>query len=505
MEYTYITKPCGSLDDAMWSECATLFSENYGRYSSKSPKRPGQQISMSPDLYKRYYAGVKGMYVSLCIDDTRKLIGQAFFLRKDVKGKGICSWVTQLVVHRSYRNRRIGSRLLQSAWGFSDYYAWGLATANAITLKTLEAVTWRELSADDMLRNIDVLQTIMDDIPFVDKNKVKLDRSQSQVFTNFYPEFEPFNKKDALQVYAARLGEIESGYEWLAFTFADQKINYTQEHFSSFLEFSEQQLKDAYERMDMDAQGWTKGTSSEVSFIIGHTQATPQSSILDIGCGQGRHVVELAKRGFEHVEGVDFSEKNITKARQSVPNGCRVIPGFICADARKLMLGRQFDVVMCLYDVIGSFRDSEDNKRILKTIKRHLRRDGRAVVSVMNMTLTEQIATHRCHLSEKPEMLLHLKPSDTMARKGDIFNPDFFLLNEDDGLVYRKEQFSEDGLLFSEYLVADKRYTREEFELMASEVGLDVKESYYVQAGWKKHLTATDPHAKEILFVLSHK
>lgn len=504
MEYSYITKPCKNLDINTYEQCSILFSENYGRYSSKSARRSGENIRMSASLYKKYYADVEGMYVSLCYDEKQNLIGQAFFLRQEIPGKGVCSWVTQLVVHRFYRKRKIGTRLLHSAWGFSNYYAWGLATANAITLKTLESVTWRQITVEDMMKNIDVLKELMQRIPFADSDKVKVEEGKSQVFTDFYPEFESINKDEDLQIYTSRLGKIDSGYEWLAFTFASQEIMMSDERFNSFLEFSEQQLKEAYERMDMPTQPWTKGTDNELDFIVDHTGLKTDSTVLDLGCGQGRHSIGLAQRGFTAVDGVDFSQKNVERAKRKAVEK-RVFPSIYCADARKLNLGRTFDVVLCLYDVIGSFRDMEDNKRILRAIKHHLKKDGKAVVSVMNMTLTEKIAKHRCSLKSQPKELLKLKPSDTMARSGNVFDPDYFLLNEDDGLVYRKEQFSEDGLLFSEYLVADKRYKREDFEKIAQDVGLKVAESRYVSAGnWHNSLEATNSHAKEILFVLTN-
>lgn len=48
-------------------------------------------------------------------------------------------------------------------------------------------------------------------------------------------------------------------------------------------------------------------------------------------------------------------------------------------------------------------------------------------------------------------------PSDTMLRTGDVFKPEHYLINTDDGLVYRKEQFHEDDMISAEYLVTDKR------------------------------------------------
>ena len=78
------------------------------------------------------------------------------------------------------------------------------------------------------------------------------------------------------------------------------------------------------------------------------------------------------------------------------------------------------------------------------------------------------------------------------------------MINEDDGLVYRKEQFDSDNMLSAEYVVADKRYKMNELIISAEQLGFNVLYSSYVQAGhWDIPLDATDIRAKEILLFLS--
>lgn len=502
MEYRFVTKACSALTDEEYVLCSELFSHHYGKYSGEGDKPKGQQIKMSASLYKKFYAGRDDMFVSLCYGDDI-LLGQAFFLKKRVKDKGICTWVTQLVVHNRYRNRKIGSRLLQSAWGFSDYYAWGLATANAITLKTLESVTWRKIDLEYIAKNVDVIEKLIDDIPFVKRDDLRLTKEESQVFSRFYPELDSANSNKALQVYARSLGKIQSGNEWLAFTFFDQEMFFSEDKIKSFLDFSEQQLKEAYSRMDMPAQSWTRGTKNEIDFISEYVNLRQDTSVLDLGCGQGRHSLELSSRSIDNVIGVDFSERHINMAREKALER-DVKANFLCGDVRSLRLGNKYDLILCLYDVIGSFREDTDKKKILRVIKHHLKNNGIAVVSVMNMELTEANAINKVSLKENPKALLSLPPSNTMAVSGNIFKPEYYLINTDDGLVYRKEQFECDGMVSAEYVIADKRYRMAEFEALASEIGLKVKHKRYVRAGrWNESLEATDPHAKEILFFLS--
>lgn len=505
MDLYFSTKRINTLSDMELEQCSDLFSRCYGKYSgTDDAQKKGHRIRMGVGLYKKLYYSNSNIYVSLCYK-ADKLLGHAIFLLKHIEGKGKCSWVLQLVVDSQYRGQKIGSRLLLSAWGFSDFYAWGLATANAITLKTLEAATWRHISISDIADNLPVLEQLMDEVPFVDKKLVRLSSKRSQIFSNFYPELELSNTDEKLRIYTTKLGEIEPGYEWLAFTFSSQPMTYTPERFAMFLEFSDQQLKEAYSRMDMPVQPWTQGTSKEIDFILANVNLKKESTILDMGCGQGRHSIALAQKGFSQVIGIDFSETNIAKARQSAQQS-QNFATFLTADARKFNLGHKFDCILCLYDVIGSFRKEEDNVRIVRSIKRNLKKGGYAIVSVMNMELTDHIALHKSSISQHPDTLLKLPPSKTMESSGNIFKPEYYLINTDDGLIYRKEQFTSGDNIFAEYLVADKRYTLAEITQLFEAEELKVIESRYVQSGhWDTPLSSTDMKAKEILLIIKNE
>jgi hypothetical protein len=89
-----------------------------------------------------------------------------------------------------------------------------------------------------------------------------------------------------------------------------------------------------------------------------------------------------------------------------------------------------------------------------------------------------------------------------MQSTGNIFNPDYFLLDTSSRLIYRKEQFEMDEELSSEYVIADYRFTRKQIVDAFEMGGFKVLSSSYVKIGaWDKPLDATDPSAKEILIV----
>lgn len=58
---------------------------------------------------------------------------------------------------------------------------------------------------------------------------------------------------------------------------------------------------------------FTKNTIREVDFLLEELSLQPRSSILDVGCGTGRHSIELAKRGYI-VTGLDLSSEMLSRA-----------------------------------------------------------------------------------------------------------------------------------------------------------------------------------------------
>ncbi len=65
---------------------------------------------------------------------------------------------------------------------------------------------------------------------------------------------------------------------------------------------------------------FTQNTINEVDFLVEELRLKPGATILDVGCGTGRHSVELARRGFA-VTGVDLSDGMLAEARKHAAAG----------------------------------------------------------------------------------------------------------------------------------------------------------------------------------------
>src|SRR5260221_7730773 len=96
-------------------------------------------------------------------------------------------------------------------------------------------------------------------------------------------------------------------------------------------------------------------------------------TILDLGCGTGRHANELAKLGYE-VTGVDMSQQMIDIAIKNKQEGLNL--NFYQGDIRSISLNRQFDAVVSLFHVLSYQVTNDDLGAVFVTAKSHLNQKG---------------------------------------------------------------------------------------------------------------------------------
>ena len=131
---------------------------------------------------------------------------------------------------------------------------------------------------------------------------------------------------------------------------------------------------------DYDEQPYTKNTPAEVDFIEQVIGSDKTSRILDVGCGTGRHTVELAARGYA-VTGTDLARGQLDRARDKA-FGVGLDIEFLEADARMLPFDGEFDVTLLLCAAGFSLMDSDaDDVRILASVARALRQGGKLIMT----------------------------------------------------------------------------------------------------------------------------
>ncbi len=132
-----------------------------------------------------------------------------------------------------------------------------------------------------------------------------------------------------------------------------------------------------------DQECFTQGTSGEVDFFEHELAGDRSARILDLGCGTGRHSVELARRGYQ-VVGVDLSPGQLARAREKAAEA-DVGVDFREGDARCLHFSEEFDLVLLVCEAAFPLMETDlDNFRILESSARALRPGGRLILTTLN-------------------------------------------------------------------------------------------------------------------------
>jgi SAM-dependent methyltransferase len=395
---------------------------------------------------------------------------------------------------------------LYSAWQFSDCYAWGLATANPFAVRALETATRRACQRSLITKRADtLLDCVRQSVDYLPDQLVERNGNRLPIVdTNFHVSHENL---DIMRRRAARssrpwaLGDIEDGQEWLACTFADQPpADVASDRLEHLFETNDAIWIDAYERMALDTNHrWHAHAPAEIAHILQLVGQPQPTTALDVGCGDGRHVRVLADRGVQ-VVGIDLAAGLIAKAQSSNPD---LADCLWVADAREPSEQEPRDLILALYDVIGSSARREDDLRILMNIRDWLAPGGTLVLSVMNagcLTLPE--ANLARDEAELVSLLERLAPSNSMETTGSVFDPSHLLRFGQD-VYFRKEQFQREGdWLPAELVIRDRRFTRESIIGLLEEAELEVIELVPVQSGqWDREprLAFDDARAKELL------
>lgn len=139
-----------------------------------------------------------------------------------------------------------------------------------------------------------------------------------------------------------------------------------------------------YLKTDGDVVENPINTTKEVDLLVSVTGVQPSDRLLDLCCGQGRHSIELARRGYEHVLGLDRSRYLVRLAKKRAKQlGLKV--SFTEGDARRTRIGESSrDCVFLLGNSFGYFEREEDDVNLLKSVKKVLRPRGKLVLDIVD-------------------------------------------------------------------------------------------------------------------------
>lgn len=124
-----------------------------------------------------------------------------------------------------------------------------------------------------------------------------------------------------------------------------------------------------------------KQVAAEVDFVEDSLAVAKGGTILDLGCGTGRHAIELTRRGYA-VVGFDLSLAMLSRAADEAQDRDQKI-NFTQGDMREMSYDERFDGIYCWGTTFGFF-DEEKNMQVLKNTYRALRHGGQFLLDVAN-------------------------------------------------------------------------------------------------------------------------
>ena len=119
--------------------------------------------------------------------------------------------------------------------------------------------------------------------------------------------------------------------------------------------------------------------SDFIKTIISNLSLKSNNSVLDLGCGNGRHSISLSNH-FKLVHGIDISSENISLANENKKENLK----FFISDMRNFNTNTKYDYIFNLFTSFGYFKNNEDNIKVLKSCYHHLNKYGLIFIDFLN-------------------------------------------------------------------------------------------------------------------------
>ena len=175
-----------------------------------------------------------------------------------------------------------------------------------------------------------------------------------------------------------------------------------------------------------------EGDVAQVAELV-RRLAPEARTILDVGCGTGRHAQGLTVgHGFQ-VDGLDIQPEFVEIARDRCPEG-----RFAVGDMADFDLGCRYDIVLCLFSSIGYVKTKERLSSAARSMGRHLSPGGIAVVEAWFPP--DGFYPGKVHLlvSERAELKI-ARMNQSVVRDGISILDFHYLVGTSDGVKHLQE------------------------------------------------------------------
>ncbi len=164
-----------------------------------------------------------------------------------------------------------------------------------------------------------------------------------------------------------------------------------------------------------------KEAQSFINYLLNELSPAPGATMLDLGCGAGRHSKYLASKGY-NVTGLDLAFSSIRRAKKWENETLR----FFQHDMRIPFGFRRFDFVFNFFTSFGYFKSRTENNKVVANISQALKPGGVVMFDYLNVAYVEE----------------HLIPEEE---------------KEIDGVVYRISRWTDHDFIFKRIAVYDSQ------------------------------------------------
>lgn len=187
--------------------------------------------------------------------------------------------------------------------------------------------------------------------------------------------------------------------------------------------------------------------------------------LLDLGCGTGNISIFLTAFGY-NLTGIDLSKEMLSKAKtkyeqsdlQAVLEEC---------DIREIDYEDQFDAIICTFDTLNYFTETQEFKDVLKRCFKALKKDGVLIFDLNSKNKFEKILGQEIYTYNTSD-LVYIWENDYDESSGIMEIDISFFIKKDDGRYER----------FNEYHV-QKYYSIEKVMGILEEIGFEEREVYH--------------------------
>jgi SAM-dependent methyltransferase len=122
-------------------------------------------------------------------------------------------------------------------------------------------------------------------------------------------------------------------------------------------------------------------TEREAGFILDSLDLPSGAAVLDVGCGSGRHAMELAAKGYK-VTGIDLSLPLLIRAADSARRA-GVNVNFVHGDMREMTFDAEFDGAYSMFTSFGYF-DDDTNRKVAANLSQAIKPGGKLLLELVN-------------------------------------------------------------------------------------------------------------------------